>query len=154
MIQRLAILLSLLLFGVGAHAECRTGRVTLRGDWGQAGFDVSIADNDQSRSRGLMQVENLPKFSGMLFVYDRPQHARFWMRNTLIPLDMLFIGADGIIHSIHQNAVPLDETPIDGGGDVLAVLEVNGGMAARLGIARGDQVQHPVFGGNAAWPCD
>jgi len=154
LILRLAVLLCLLLSGVAAHAECSTGRVTLRGDWGQAGFDVSIADNDQSRSRGLMHVESLPKFSGMLFVFDQPHHARFWMRNTLIPLDMLFIGEDGVIRSIHPNAVPLDETSIDGGSDVLAVLEVNGGMAARLGVTKGDQVQHPAFGGDAAWPCN
>ena len=101
-----------------------------------------------------MHVESLPKFSGMLFVFDQPHHARFWMRNTLIPLDMLFIGEDGVIRSIHPNAVPLDETSIDGGSDVLAVLEVNGGMAARLGVTKGDQVQHPAFGGDAAWPCN
>ena len=92
-----------------------------------------------------MNVPEMPTMSGMIFFYDQPQRATFWMHNTMIPLDMLFIGPDGVISSIHQEAVPYDKTVIDGGTDILSVLEINGGMAARLGIAVGDRVKHPSF---------
>jgi uncharacterized membrane protein (UPF0127 family) len=91
---------------------------------------------------------------GMLFVYDRPQSVSFWMRNTLISLDMVFIDADGVVQSIHENAVPLDETPIFGGEDIQFVLEINGGMAARLGLSAGDVMQHPAFSPTPIWPCE
>ena len=92
--------------------------------------------------------------SGMLFVYETPRRASFWMRNTLIPLDMLFADPTGRITRVHEGAVPLDETMIDGGEGVQFVLEINGGLAGRLGIAEGDVMQHPAFGPGAAAPCD
>ncbi len=91
---------------------------------------------------------------GMLFVYDSPRSLSFWMRNTLIPLDMLFIDARGVVQHIHPMAVPLDETPIFGGDDLLSTLEINGGLAKRMGIAVGSQIRHPAFAANdPAWPC-
>jgi len=75
------------------------------------------------------------------------------MRNTLIPLDMIFLDARGRVAHVHANARPLDETPISGGPGVQAVLEINGGFAARLGIAPGTEMLHPLFGADAAWPC-
>ena len=90
----------------------------------------------------------------MLFIYEEPQLLAFWMRNTLIPLDMIFVDRFGEVQKVHSNAVPLDETPIDGGRDVLAVLEINGGLAARLGIEPGTELRHPAFDqAEAAWPC-
>ena len=100
-----------------------------------------------------MFVEQMGQFEGMLFVYETPQRASFWMRNTLIPLDMLFAGADGTITRIHENAIPLDETPIPGGTEVQFVLEINGGLSARLGIEEGAVMQHPAIGADAALPC-
>lgn len=146
------------LIAVGAASpalseECRTGRLDLRGDWGTARFSVEIADTNATRAQGLMFRETLPRSSGMLFVYPRPQVAQFWMKNTLIPLDMIFAGADGVVRHVHSNAVPGDLTPIDGGSGVLAVLEINGGLAAALGISPGSQMRHPAFGETAAWPC-
>lgn len=126
-------------------AGCREDRVTVRGPWGQANFAVQVADDPQERSQGLMFVESMPTMSGMLFVYERPQRASFWMRNTLIPLDMLFADEAGRITRVHANAVPLDETPIDGGEGVRFVLEINGGLAARLGIKAGDVMEHPAI---------
>jgi len=137
-----------------ATTLCEPTKVTAIGDWGQANFTVEIADTPAARSQGLMNVPQMPLLSGMLFIFDRPQHATFWMRNTLIPLDMLFVGVDGTILTIHENAHPMDDTTIDGGTGVLAVLEINGGLAARLGIKVGDVLRHPAFGADAAAPCD
>ena len=132
---------------------CSIDRVTVFGDFGRANFNVTVADTPETKSKGLMHVEKLAMLEGMLFVYDAPQHATFWMRNTLIPLDMLFASADGTIKRIHANAVPLDETVIDGGQDIQFVLEINGGFASRLGIMEGDILQHPALGDESILPC-
>ena len=108
-------------------------------------FHVELADNDQSRARGLMFRTQMAPDAGMLFDFKQEAPASFWMRNTLLPLDMLFIRADGTIHHIHQRAIPHDETGIDSNGPVLAVLELNGGTVQRLGIKPGDKVEHPIF---------
>ena len=101
-----------------------------------------------------MHVESMPTMKGMLFVYERSQPASFWMRNTLIPLDMIFMDETGTVTRIHENAVPLDETPIPGGDSVRAVLEINGGLSSRLGIDEGTVLRHPAMPQDAAaWPC-
>lgn len=126
----------------------------LRGDWGEARFTVEIADNDSERAQGLMHRPSMPLSAGMLFIYERPQQLSFWMRNTLIPLDMLFIDPEGRVQHIHHRAVPLDETPIPGGDGLTHVLEINGGLAKRMGISEGSSVRHPSFDqGDAVWPC-
>jgi uncharacterized protein len=137
-----------------ALASCSADRVTVIGDFGRAPFSVAIADEPAERSQGLMNVTEMPTMSGMLFVYPSPQTASFWMRNTLIPLDMLFADETGTITHIHAEAIPLDETSILGGDNVKYVLEINGGLAARLGIAEGDVMRHPLFGAGAAAPCE
>lgn len=136
-----------------AFAQCAEDITTVRGDFGEARFSIELADEPDERAQGLMFVESMPRFSGMLFVYERPQTANFWMRNTLIPLDMLFVGETGEIKNIHVNAIPLDETPISGGDNVSHVLEINGGMVDLLGIEVGDTLQHPSFGPEAIDPC-
>lgn len=155
MIRRLAAtLILMLLAGAALAGECRSDRVELRGAWGQAQFSVEIADTPEQRSRGLMFRESLPRGAGMLFVYEHPQPASFWMKNTLIPLDMLFVDRSGVVTRVHVGAVPGDLTPIDGGPAVFAVLEINGELARRYGIGPGTELRHPVFaGGPAAWPC-
>ena len=101
-----------------------------------------------------MHRTEMAQSAGMLFVYPRPSRVSFWMRNTLIPLDMLFIDPQGRVTRIHHNAVPLDETPIPGGDGVLAVLEINGGLARRLQITQGSEVRHPSFANfSPAWAC-
>lgn len=138
----------------GAAAACSDTSVALRGDWGQARFSVEIADDVGERAQGLMFRKSMPASAGMLFIYDSPQTLSFWMRNTLIPLDLLFIDSRGVVQHIHSNAVPLDETPINGGDDLLAVLEINGGLAARMGITEGTALRHPAFAAHTpAWPC-
>ena len=136
-----------------ASAECRDDRVTVAGGFGQASFQVRVADSPGERAQGLMNVPAMPTMEGMLFVYEEPGPASFWMENTLIPLDMLFADASGTITAIHEDAVPLDRTPIPGGEGVQFVLEVNGGLAERLGLAVGDRMQHPAIGEGAALPC-
>ena len=102
-----------------------------------------------------MNVPHMPSGQGMLFLYETPQHATFWMKNTLIPLDMIFADPTGTITHIHENAVPLDETTIDGGRGVLAILEINGGLASQIGISVGDTMRHPGLDPEiAAWPCE
>lgn len=137
----------------GQATACSEDRVTVSGDWGHANFNVVVADTGPERSQGLMNVPQMPLMTGMLFVYDSPHRASFWMRNTLIPLDMLFAGPDGTILSIHANANPLDVTSIPGGDGIQYVLEINGGLAARLGVDVGDVLQHPSIGPIAAMPC-
>jgi uncharacterized protein len=146
--------LGLLLAASPALAECRADTLDLRTSGGQARFTVEVADSPEERSRGLMYRESLPKSSGMLFVYPRPQRASFWMKNTLIPLDMVFADKTGRVTRVHAMAIPHDESPIDGGDGVVAVLEINGGLAARMGIAPGTMLRHPALDQSlAAWPC-
>ncbi len=140
--------------GSAAWAQCKDDRVDLRGDWGQLSFQIELADTAEERSRGLMFRETMARGSGMLFVYEHPQRVAFWMKNTLLPLDMVFIEADGQISHIHKNAIPGDLTAIPGGDTVFAVLEINAGLASRYGISVGDQIRHKVFSKNSPiWPC-
>ena len=148
------LVLTLVLTGTVAQAVCAPDHVDLRGNWGQARFAVEIADTPRARSRGLMHRESLPRQSGMLFVYEYPQPVSFWMRNTLIPLDMIFVDDAGVVRRVHANAIPHDETAIPGGSDILVVLEINGGLASAFGINPGSQLRHPSLGPDAAWSCD
>lgn len=138
-----------------AEAACATDRVDLRWAGGSESFTVELADDPAERARGLMFRESLDPAAGMLFVYETPLRAQFWMKNTLIPLDMIFADAAGRVTRVHANAIPGDLTPIDGGEGVVYVLEINGGLAARLGIAPGAELRHPaIAAATAAWPCD
>lgn len=154
MIHRLAGLGVFIALAGPALADCDIGRVDLRGDWGAARFSVEVADDPQERSLGLMNRERMATGAGMLFVYEEPQRAVFWMKNTLIPLDMIFMDENGVVTRVHENAIPGDLTGIDGGDDVQFVLEINGGLARRLGIVEGSELRHPAIGETAAWPCD
>ena len=139
----------------GVSAACSDAAVDLRGDWGSARFTVEVADDAAERAQGLMNRPSMPRSAGMLFLYEAPQRATFWMRNTLIPLDMIFMDPTGTVTRIHENAVPLDETTIDGGPGVQAVLEINGGLARAIGIDVGSELRHPGLDQSvAAWPCD
>ncbi|MFZ5789190.1 MAG: DUF192 domain-containing protein [Pseudomonadota bacterium] len=108
-------------------------------------FSVEIARTTEERARGLMFRDRLAPDGGMLFVYRADQPVSMWMKNTLIPLDMLFIARDGTIRSIAERTVPLSETIIPSQGVVAAVLEINGGTAERLGIRPGDRVRSPAL---------
>lgn len=137
-----------------AQADCQAHRADLRGDWGQASFSIEIADSRDERAQGLMFRKALPRGAGMLFVYEQPQRASFWMKNTLIPLDIIFLDQSGMVTGVHSNAIPGDLSPIPGGDNVFAVLEINGGLAARYGISPGSEMRHKVFSeGPVKWSC-
>jgi uncharacterized membrane protein (UPF0127 family) len=112
---------------------------------GRTRFQVEVVDNDRTRAQGLMYRKSLAPDRGMLFDFKTPRDVSFWMRNTLIPLDMIFIRKDGRVLSIARNAVPHDETPVPSNGPVLGVLEVAGGRAAQIGVYPGDRVLHRIF---------
>ncbi len=107
------------------------------------GFDVYLAFTAEQQRRGLMHVRNLPKFAGMLFVYREDDIHSMWMKNTFIPLDILFILGDGTVSSIEAKNEPLTLTPIASKEPVRYVLELNGGVAAELGIDAGSLVYLP-----------
>ncbi len=108
-------------------------------------FKVEVARNDADRAQGLMFRRSMPADQGMLFDFARVEPVSMWMQNTYLPLDMLFIRADGTIARIAANTEPLSTRTIPSGEPVLAVLELNAGTAAKLGIKPGDRVEHPVF---------
>ena len=115
---------------------------------GEHRFLVEVADTDRERELGLMCRRSLAADRGMLFDFghERPD-AAFWMRNTLIPLDIIYIRRDGVVRSIVRNARPLDETPRPAGGPILGVLELAGGRAAQIGLQPGDRIVFPIFRG-------
>ena len=108
-------------------------------------FAVEIADTDATREKGLMFRKSLPEGQGMLFDFHEEQPVGFWMQNTYIPLDMIFIRGDGSILRIAENTEPLSTHIIPSGGPVRAVLELIGGSARKFGIAPGDKVAFPIF---------
>ncbi len=108
-------------------------------------FGVEMAVTPEEQARGLMFRRDLPDKQGMLFDFQREQPTSFWMKNTYISLDMIFIRADGRILRIAENTVPLSEALVSSGGPVRAVLEVIAGTCKKLGIAAGDRVSHPIF---------
>lgn len=140
------LLVALAALGTGpAAAECRESELLVTGAFGATRFTVEIARTPEEQARGLMFREEMAADAGMLFVYDTPRTVSFWMRNTLIPLDMIFIGPDGAVRHVHAEAIPGDETPIPSRGPVIGVLEINGGLAEEIGIAPGAQVRHPLL---------
>ena len=112
---------------------------------GEHRFQVEIADEPRERARGLMFRRVMAADAGMLFDFEEEQPASFWMRNTYIPLDMLFIRGDGIIESIGERTTPLSEKSVRSRGPVRYVLEINGGLSDQLGIEAGDSVAGPAM---------
>ena len=108
-------------------------------------IDVEVTETPAEKAQGLMFRTRLADTSGMLFFYETPQEITMWMRNTYIPLDMVFIRADGIVHRIEARTEPLSENIIASKGDVTACLELAGGAAERLGLKPGDRVEHRFF---------
>jgi uncharacterized membrane protein (UPF0127 family) len=104
-----------------------------------------LAVTPEDQAKGLMYRRELPEGQGMLFDFHREQPTTFWMKNTYVSLDMIFIRADGRILRIAENTVPLSEALVSSGGPVRAVLEVVAGTARKLGLAPGDRVAHPIF---------
>ncbi len=152
-LKALFVVLAAALAGAPAFA-CSEGTAEFRWQAGEARFAIEIADDEGERARGLMFRETMASGAGMLFIYEEPQQVAFWMKNTIIPLDMIFIGADGRVNGVHSMAVPGDLTAIPGPPETLMVLEVNGGLAGRLGLDVGAELRHPrLEQSTALWPC-
>lgn len=160
-VAAVALALSVSPLTAAAGATCSPDSAILtRPDGSAVRIRVEVADDAAERAKGLMGRKALAEGAGMLFVYESPRPASFWMKNTLIPLDMLFFDASGILRHVHPKARPLDLTPVPGAApgdsnpDRLLVLEIAGGEAARLGLANGATLSHPaVPQTTAAVPC-
>jgi uncharacterized membrane protein (UPF0127 family) len=144
----LAVLALLMLAGMARADLAKFDHSTLTIDTkdGARRFDIELALSPAQQEQGLMYRREMAADAGMLFIFPAAEIARFWMHNTLIPLDMVFIAADGHIAGIHERAVPMNDEAISSETPVLAVLELNGGTASRLGIKAGDLVHYATFG--------
>ena len=130
----------------GARAECYVDYAYLSGSWGKARFHVEVANSDNTRAKGLMGRDSLLKFSGMIFIYDSPQIVSFWMKNTLIPLDLLYFKSDGTLLDIYENTVPGSLEALISSGPVQFVLEINGGMAKDLNLRQDTVLSYTNLG--------
>ena len=134
-----------LLFAAGPVRSAETQTLEIASKTGVHAFSVEMAVTEAEREKGLMFRKELPEGLGMLFDFQREQEVGFWMQNTYIPLDMIFIRGDGRILRIAENTEPLSTRIIPSNGPVRAVLEVIGGTARKFGIAPGDRVASPIF---------
>ncbi len=130
----LPLMLAAPLLLAGCQQENSKADVVITQGTAKHNFTVEVARTPDEQAKGLMGRTSLPKEGGMLFPFDPPKIATFWMKNTLIPLDMIFIRADGTIDRIAENTVPESLAPVASGGEVKAVLELAGGTAATLGL--------------------
>jgi uncharacterized protein len=140
--------LALLLMGLIAcagEATMKRERLTLVTAAGERVIEIEVAVSLDEKAKGLMFRTALADTAGMLFPYDGAQDITMWMKNTYIPLDMVFIRGDGIVHRIEVKTEPLSEKVIAAGAPVTAVLELAGGAAERLGLKAGDRVLHAHF---------
>lgn len=129
-----------------APVEFERSTLAIRTSGGEVRFAVELASTPDQLSRGLMFRDSLPPFTGMLFDFGPPRPVSMWMMNTKIPLDMLFIAADGTITRIAANTEPFSTRTIESGGLTKGVLEIAGGSSRMIGIKPGDRVLHRIFG--------
>ena len=151
-LTRRPVLLALLLLAAApALAQPQTGlpttEILIQTATGRHKFKVELATTPEQMARGLMYRREMPADHGMLFDYGREQTGiSMWMKDTFIPLDMLFVKADGSVLNIAERTVPKSLASVSAAGPVRVVIELNGGTASRLKIKPGDKVLHPMFG--------
>lgn len=132
------------LLGLLPLAACSSDdRLVIHTATGDYPFTIEVVDTPALRQQGLMFRQSLDANAGMLFDFKQEQPTAFWMRNTFIPLDMIFIGADGIVKNVHVNAKPHDPTSIASVVPVQFVLEIPGGRSVEIGLKAGDRIEHP-----------
>ncbi|MCF6272975.1 MAG: DUF192 domain-containing protein [Rhodobacteraceae bacterium] len=155
-IWRGALVVAVLLSSTPVAARgCAENTLEIRNNGMQVQFSVELAKTAAEQAEGLMYRETMAPFAGMLFIYEQPRSVSFWMKNTILSLDMLFLDSTGTVQRIKANTTPQDTTPIPGGDNIQFVLEINAGTSAMLGITEGAEVRHPsISQENAAWPCE
>lgn len=148
----LSLFLALTLLSVPAFAEesdlqskKATEDIVIQTQTQSLPFKVELALTKQEQNKGLQMRNSLEDNAGMLFMFKTPGTPKFWMKDTFISLDMIYIDQTGTIVGIHPKAIPLDKTPIDAPAECSAVLEIAGGAAQKLGISTGDTVIHRFF---------
>jgi uncharacterized protein len=145
MYRYLAFIVVFLAPFAGSVSAQSTEKLTIQTQSGVHSFDVEVMRTPEERSKGLMFRRHMPQDRGMLFDFTRTEPVAMWMQNTYISLDMFFIRADGTIARIHSRAEPLSTQTIPSGEPVLSVLEVNAGVAEKIGAKAGDSVVHLLF---------
>ncbi|MCZ4346237.1 DUF192 domain-containing protein [Devosia neptuniae] len=145
-LRRAGALLAVLAVAAPLAACSDEGRLVLHTSTGEHAFNVEVVDTPETRAKGLMFVQDLADDAGMLFDFKQEREVSFWMRNTFIPLDMIFVGADGVVKTIHVNARPQDPTSIPSNVPVQFVLEIPGGRSVELGLKPGDTMEHERVG--------
>ncbi len=156
MFLRSILVAATVMSATGATANtCSENTIELRQNGVRAQFDIELAITPAEQAQGLMFRESMPQFNGMLFINERPRRVSFWMKNTLISLDILFIDETGVVQTLKHSATPLDTTTIPGGDNIQYVLEINGGLSNLLGLSEGAEVRYIGFDQeNAIWPCE
>ena len=139
--RMIGALLALLVVGMPLAACSDDGHAILHTGKGDYSFGIEVVDTPAGREKGLMFRQSLAADAGMLFDFLTEQPVEFWMVNTFIPLDMVFVAADGTVKTVHANARPQDATPIPSGAPVQFVLEIAGGRAAEIGLKPGDRME-------------
>ncbi len=134
-----------IVFAQDGSATFETGSLIIETDEANLNFNIEIADSAEETTQGLMFRESLAEDAGMLFDFGEPREPNMWMKNTLIPLDILFLDENGVIVAIAKNARPHSQRRISPGMIVKGVLELNGGASTKLGILPGHVVQHQIF---------
>ncbi|MBL1434757.1 MAG: DUF192 domain-containing protein [Rhodobacteraceae bacterium] len=150
-------LFATLIFGAASASagSCSDTTIEIRQNGVLAQFDIELAVTAAEQAQGLMFRESMPQFNGMLFINERPRRVSFWMKNTLISLDILFIDETGVVQTLKHSATPLDTTSIPGGDNIQYVLEINGGLANLLGLSAGAELRYIGFDQeNAIWLCE
>ncbi|MEM6461388.1 MAG: DUF192 domain-containing protein [Pseudomonadota bacterium] len=143
---RAAALIAFLIVLLPGHVQASdASRLDIVTGSGTHRFSVELALNNQDRAKGLMFRRQMAEDAGMLFRFDRVQPVAMWMKNTYIPLDMIFIRTDGTVADIHYNAIPHSEEIIRSSEPVLYVLELNSGIAEKIDLKEGDTVKHPII---------
>jgi uncharacterized protein len=145
--MRILFLLAAMMFVVAPAqaATVKTEKLIIETARGEQVFKVEVVREEKDRNRGLMYRKRMADNRGMLFDYDPPQDVAFWMKNTYIPLDIIFVDATGKIITIAANTKPLSLDRIPSNGVARGVLEIKGGFAEKLGIKVGDRVRHTLF---------
>jgi hypothetical protein len=141
----LAMAIWLVLAGTGSAAAQALEPLTIVTGNGEHVFQVEVANTVDQRAKGLMYRRFMPDDRGMLFEFETNAPVAFWMKNTYISLDMVFISPNGTVTRIAPNAEPLSEDVVPSGGPCIGVLEINGGVAAKIGLAVGDRVRAAFF---------